>query len=448
MSTYISIVMAFLFAGIVNGYICEQIHIATGGDSSTMIISWITDSKDAASVVRYSTDRLGEEKDVVAVEGTSSSYTFRGYTSNQIHKVTLQGLKANTQYWYSVSGFDDEERLNFMTLPAPGEGKEDSIVYGVVGDLGQTIYSLSTIRHMERNGRIRGVLHAGDLSYANCVQRLWDSYGRAIQPVARKVPWMISVGNHEIEWTDGDSGQGLFKSVEARFPMPQVKPAVMGEITYPATKHRIAKSCTPSAFSTNYDYGIAYYSWETGLSHMIHLNCYSQVGANSEQYRWLESDLKKIDRSKTPWVFIVEHCPWYNSNEKHQNEEQTIAMKGSMEELIYRYDVNVVFAGHVHAYERSYPVFQDQVDGTKGVVYINIGDGGNKEGHSENYLSPPPEWSAFRNGTYFGHGEIEIHNSSALTWRWIRNVDHEAVSADRVTICNSYINQGTSTVYC
>ena len=49
-------------------------------------------------------------------------------------------------------------------------------------------------------------------------------------------------------------------------------------------------------------------------------------------------------------------------------------------------------------YERSHPVAKGVVDGTKGITYLNIGDGGNREGHSMTYLERP-KWNAFRNGT-------------------------------------------------
>ena len=40
------------------------------------------------------------------------------------------------------------------------------------------------------------ILHAGDLSYADCEQTLWDSYGEMIEPLSSFVPWMVSPGNH------------------------------------------------------------------------------------------------------------------------------------------------------------------------------------------------------------------------------------------------------------
>lgn len=46
----------------------------------------------------------------------------------------------------------------------------------------------------------------------------------------------------------------------------------------------------------------------------------------------------------------------YNSNKAHQHEVDD--MMETMEETLYQYGVDAVFAGHVHAYESSYPVFR------------------------------------------------------------------------------------------
>lgn len=39
---------------------------------------------------------------------------------------------------------------------------------------------------------------------------------------------------------------------------------------------------------------------------------------SSEQYAWLHRDLAAVDRARTPWVIVVFHAPWYNSNYAHQ----------------------------------------------------------------------------------------------------------------------------------
>lgn len=54
---------------------------------------------------------------------------------------------------------------------------------------------------------------------------------------------------------------------------------------------------------------------------------------------------------RTPWLIVLFHVPWYNSNEAHQHEGD--GMMASMEPLLYAASVDLVLSGHVHAYERT-----------------------------------------------------------------------------------------------
>ena len=59
-----------------------------------------------------------------------------------------------------------------------------------------------------------------------------------------------------------------------------------------------------------------------------------------------------------PWSPDGNWFAWcrYNSNKAHQHEVDD--MMEAMEGTLYQHGVDVVFAGHVHAYESSYPVFR------------------------------------------------------------------------------------------
>jgi len=68
-------------------------------------------------------------------------------------------------------------------------------------------------------------------------------------------------------------------------------------------------------------------------------------------------------------------------------------MRNLYEEIIYKAKVDFVLAGHVHAYERLYPIYNGTADmdsvNTNGTIYINpkyptyvvCGTGGNVEGY-------------------------------------------------------------------
>lgn len=77
----------------------------------------------------------------------------------------------------------------------------------------------------------------------------------------------------------------------------------------------------------------------------------SFVGTYTPQYNWLEQEFSKVNRSETPWLIVLLHSPWYNSNNYHYMEGET--MRVMFESWFVQYKVDIVFAGHVHAYERS-----------------------------------------------------------------------------------------------
>lgn len=69
------------------------------------------------------------------------------------------------------------------------------------------------------------------------------------------------------------------------------------------------------------------------------------------QYKWLAEEFERVDRDKTPWLIVLMHVPIYNSNEAHFMEGES--MRTVYESWFIKYKVDMVFAGHVHAYERS-----------------------------------------------------------------------------------------------
>jgi hypothetical protein len=54
-------------------------------------------------------------------------------------------------------------------------------------------------------------------------------------------------------------------------------------------------------------------------------------------------------------------------------------MKKSMEDLFYKYHVNVAFSGHVHAYERFLPIYKNMTT-VNATIYMTVGTGGQSYG--------------------------------------------------------------------
>jgi acid phosphatase type 7 len=65
----------------------------------------------------------------------------------------------------------------------------------------------------------------------------------------------------------------------------------------------------------------------------------------------------------------------YNTHVEKHNEKVGMDMKNSMEDLFYKYKVNVAFAGHVHVYERFLPIHKN-VTTQDATIYMTLGMGG------------------------------------------------------------------------
>ncbi|KAH0971615.1 hypothetical protein GBA52_023771 [Prunus armeniaca] len=365
----------------------QQVHISLVGKDH-MRVSWVTDSKHGKSVVEYG-KAPGKYNSKATGEDTSYKYFF--YSSGKIHHVTIGPLEPATIYYYRCGG--SEQEFSFKTPP-----QKLPLEFAVAGDLGQTEWTNSTLEHI---GSIDYdvLLLPGDLSYADTHQRLWDSFGRIVEPYASKRPWMVTEGNHEIESFPIIYPTG-FKAYNARWRMPYQE----------------------SGSTSN-----LYYSFEVAGTHVIMLGSYVEFDAESDQYRWLQADLAKIDRKKTPWLVVLLHAPWYNTNTAHQGEGES--MRQAMEELLYNARVDVVFAGHVHAYERFTRIYNNEADPC-GPVYMTIGDGGNREGLALTFEEPASPLSLYREPS-FGHGRLRILNETHAFWGWHRNNDSNSVVKDQ-----------------
>ena len=56
----------------------------------------------------------------------------------------------------------------------------------------------SIVKRVTEKDDIDLVVHIGDISYARGIAPVWDLFMTQIEPVAAKIPYMVSIGNHEV----------------------------------------------------------------------------------------------------------------------------------------------------------------------------------------------------------------------------------------------------------
>eukprot|EP00041_Stephanoeca_diplocostata_P007615 m.109801 g.109801 ORF g.109801 m.109801 type:complete len:217 (-) comp16964_c0_seq18:1429-2079(-) len=193
-----------------------------------------------------------------------------------------------------------------------------------------------------------------------------------------------------------------------------------------------AKGVVVSHCARRYKAQWAMPGWETqqSLYHSFDLGCAHVVGINTEALEWgvpnpkerdamlawLDADLRAVNRTERPWVVVHFHRPAYSTG-------NTDAVPFTVfEPLMYKYGVDIVFAGHVHNQERTLPVFNKTVrpgpdpehpySNARAPVYIVSGNPGNAE--ETNYFNRGFDpWTAWRS-YHFGYTHLTVHNASAL----------------------------------
>jgi 3',5'-cyclic AMP phosphodiesterase CpdA len=156
-----------------------------------------------------------------------------------------------------------------------------------------------------------------------------------------------------------------------------------------------------------------YYSFDWGNAHFIALDSelYYEDGGGSkeEQKEWLKQDLKG---TRQPWRFVVFHRPIYSSSE-HGSDE---TIREDLEPIFTLHEVDMVFSGHDHDYERTVPI--------NGVIYVVSGGGGRDQ-----YEAGRNKWTAFSKSTH--HAVLVRIDAEHLT---LEAVEPDGTVIDRLDL--------------
>ncbi len=259
-------------------------------------------------------------------------------------------------------------------------------------------------------------LHAGDVSYAEdggdglltdqYDPRAWDSYFSEIASTAASIPWMVSVGNHEMEAWYSPNGYG----------------GIVDRVDFPGN----GPSACPGTYYFVYG-NVAIISLDPNdVSYEIPANFGYSGGA---QTAWLGQTLSTL-RNDPAVDFIVvyfHHCA-YSTCTAHGCEG---GVQQYWTPLFDQYNVDLVINGHNHIYERtdpiragsatiSAPIGATLTPATEGTTYVTAGGAGKSlysfsaadsyEGNIDNI----PSVSTYVNEA----GETTV--SETVTWSQVR----------------------------
>ena len=263
-------------------------------------------------------------------------------------------------------------------------------------------------------GDVDVVFHGGDISYAVGYTAVWDFFMDMLSPVASRVLYLTTVGNHESDWPNTatiynvtDSGGECGVMALGQLPMPA-----------PATVDK------------------PYWSYDVGLIHFVGMSTEHDFSECSEQYQFLEADLASVDRSITPWIIFNGHRAMYINSDYDDpvpTSDGTVMTRliDNIEPLLFKYRVNAGFWGHNHVFQRQSAVYNRTVvqaseqgvniDGEVAAVYnspqatvqIVLGNAG--ANFSWNWVEPLPAWNEVL-ANYYGYSVVKAYNATYLTW--------------------------------
>jgi hypothetical protein len=285
----------------------------------------------------------------------------------------LDHLHAGRRYYYAV-GHDGYEppfsRVESFTTAPTRRTVAEPFTFTAFGDQGVSYHAL-TNDGLVAAQRPAFHLHAGDLCYADSSghgndsdlfqPRTWDQFLAQSEPVAASVPWMATMGNHDMEAFYSPDGYG---GQRARWDFPDNGPAK-----------------ATGAYSFLYgNVGVVALD-SNDVSYEIPAN---RGYTGGTQTAWLDQRLKHL-RAQPDVDFVVvfhHHCA-YSTTVNHASEG---GVRSQWVPLFDKHHVDLVINGHNHVYERAdtmrggkgrpAPAGATVHPETDGTTYITAGAGG------------------------------------------------------------------------
>lgn len=285
--------------------------------SESVVISWFTELNAINPIVTYSTQEDFSNYIIVKPNSKEISSTF-------VYTAELVDLLPNKTYFYHIRSdpYNRREVLNFTTMP----NNPNRIRFLVYGD-SRTESDGITQRDERRNlaekimtnfsDKIQFTVHTGDIVYNGLNQYQWNDYFNDTECLNSYKQGIYVEGNHE---------GGLPTKMYDNLPM--------------------RNNFTPD----NRVYSFSY--MDIGFIILVS----NPYAANyAPQTEWLNQTLIQFSQENL-FNFVFLHHPLLNDLRTH------FYFRENWKPLFDKYNVSLIFCGHDHHYERSYPITNSTSD--------------------------------------------------------------------------------------
>lgn len=288
----------------------------------------------------------------------------------QMHELTLESLEPESNYFYrvtSVTGAGDTLRTEVLPFKT-AVLEETTFAFTIFSDSQNNpeVWGKITAHALEE--RPNFAIHSGDLVGLGYRKSEWVAeFFEPSYHFMKQIPIFSTLGNHEHD---------------------------------AAFYYQYMKNPDPEHF----------YSFKYGNAEFFMIDTDQYQAPGTPLYRWLE---RALATSKATWKFVVQHHPPYSSEENDYGDTNfELSTYGDEEAkllvpLFEKYGVDIVFSGHLHMYERTWPILEEKVVEKNGVRYLILGGSG---GGLEK-AAPNRTWFTNKVRTLHHYGYIAINGN-------------------------------------
>ncbi|GMH88122.1 hypothetical protein TL16_g11065 [Triparma laevis f. inornata] len=420
---------------------------------------------DASAVPICEIKETDDDTDTITYTGFSTSYS--DSTSSRTlsyHNVILPNLSPRTSYTYRVSvpgHSNSSEWTQFKSLYSTGPTNVAMYAdMGLFGELDSTNvinlprHNMGNVLSDLSNNEIDFIVHSGDHAYEFEVAggQRGDGYMDAYSDVLTKAPWLPGWGNHE--YLEMDRGNRLANITGGLIEGMRQSNEMVNRMQYSidiGLIHIVQLDMSP--YWCNFD------GCETVDSCGFPDMWTSKSGTDEESYdfesyrngliEFLKEDLEGVDRTKTPWVVVSTHFPFYDYSGDAVKDERSLEPDlgatgkhvpkstadelvpsknlaiADIEPLLKEHGVDIYFCGHAHNYQSTWPMYnntivQENFLNPQAPIHVLSGAAGVPEW--EELAETKPEWG--REGfAVASYSRVKMPNATHLFFEQVGNDD-------------------------
>ncbi|HZW30985.1 MAG TPA: metallophosphoesterase family protein, partial [Isosphaeraceae bacterium] len=333
--------------------------VLPGAVARDLRVLWQAEDQEAGWAVEY---RPGVDEPWRLAEAPAMRrVAVPGVPPHRVYRATLKGLAPGGTFDYRV------HRGGRLVFTAGGRAPRppgQPCRFVVFGDCAAGTAAQKAIADQAYRARPDFVLIAGDIVYnrgriGEYRANFWPVYNADVPapalgaPLLRSTLVLAAPGNHDIERSAHDLGRYpdglayfLYWDQPLNGPIGQAGGPLIPILTGPEATRTAFLAAAGPAYPR-----MANFSFDYGNAHWTVLDSNRHVDWTDPDLRaWVERDLASA-RDAT-WRFVAFHHPGFNSARSHFGDQRMRILA----EVFEAGRVDVVFNGHVHNYQRTFPL--------------------------------------------------------------------------------------------